>query len=222
MKLPLALVLILSTGICYGFDDFDIFDSERGKPPPEPVVEKPSKPLPTPFKQSSKPPSRPTPPKIELKPQKDFTLQGTSRIGEKRTVILKGPDNKEFVQRFENNRRTPIKDYEGYYLLSVGAREIQIEYPEDAPCREPNEQKGVLCDDERIATLSLTRRKALPPAKKPKPTKKSSDAERREQARKRREERRKKFQRKVIKDEDVPPGMRVVHTPFGDRLVPIK
>ncbi|HID99598.1 MAG TPA: hypothetical protein EYP59_04825, partial [Thiotrichaceae bacterium] len=32
----------------------------------------------------------------------------------------------------------------------------------------------------------------------------------------------KNFQKRVIKDEDVPPGMRVVRTPFGDRLVPIK
>ncbi|MCK5521802.1 MAG: hypothetical protein KAI83_01595 [Thiomargarita sp.] len=30
------------------------------------------------------------------------------------------------------------------------------------------------------------------------------------------------FKRKVIKDEDVPPCMRVVRTLFGDRLVPKK
>ncbi|OQW91363.1 MAG: hypothetical protein BWK78_04870, partial [Thiotrichaceae bacterium IS1] len=32
----------------------------------------------------------------------------------------------------------------------------------------------------------------------------------------------KNFQRQFIRDEDVPPGMRIVHTPFGDRLVPNK
>jgi hypothetical protein len=221
-----TMIFILSSGTSHSFD---LFDPNRGKSPPQPVIQKPSKRLPTPFKQSSKPPPRPTPSK--LKPQKDFTLLGTIRIGDKRTVILKGPDNKEISQRFKNNERTAIKNYDGYYLLSVKARQIQIEYPEVAPCRKDNEKKGLVCDDDGIATLTLKQRKALPPKKKqtqpPKTTK--TAAQKRAEARKKREEARKKrkkapkdFKRKVIKDEDVPPGMRVVHTPFGDRLVPIK
>ncbi len=43
---------------------------------------------------------------------------------------------------------------------------------------------------------------------------------RRQAAEKRRKERYKKYQAKRIKAEDVPPGMKVVRTPFGDRLVP--
>jgi len=217
INLALALVLIFLSGSCYGFD---LFDPDRGKPPPEPVVQKPPKDLPIPFRQSTKAPSRPTPSKTASKPQKDFTLQGTSRIGDKRVAILKGPDNKEFLQRFENNQRTAIEGYEGYYLLSVKAREIQIEYPEDAPCRTSNEKKGVKCDDgERFAILSLTQGKALPPSR---PPVRSKPPQKRANAPKRGDQRKKQFKRKVIKDDEVPPGMRVVHTPFGDRLVPIK
>jgi len=218
MNLALTLILIFLSGSSYGFD---LFDPDRGKPPPEPVVQKPPKTLPVPFRQSTKAPSRPTRSKTaSKKPQKDFTLQGTSRIGDKRAAILKGPDNKEFIQRFENNRRTAIEGYEGYYLLSVKAREIQIEYPEDAPCRTSNEKKGVKCDEgEMFAILTLTQGKALPPSR---PPAKSRPPKKRANVPKRGDQRKKQFKRKVIKDDDVPPGMRVVHTPFGDRLVPIK
>lgn len=44
----------------------------------------------------------------------------------------------------------------------------------------------------------------------------------RDQMKKQREERLKNFKPKKIDPEDVPAGMKVVHTPFGDRLVPVK
>ncbi|KHD11249.2 hypothetical protein PN36_00150 [Candidatus Thiomargarita nelsonii] len=218
MNLAVTLILIFLSGNSYGFD---LFDPDRGKPPPAPVVQKPPKTLPVPFRQSTKPPSRPTRSKTaSKKPQKDFTLQGTSRIGDKRVAILKGPDNKEFLQRFKNNRRTAIEGYEGYYLLSVKGREIQIEYPEDAPCRTSNEKKGVKCDDgEMFAILTLTQGRALPPSR---PSVRQKPPKGGENARKGGNQRKTKFNRKVIEEHEVPPGMRVVHTPFGDRLVPIK
>lgn len=43
-----------------------------------------------------------------------------------------------------------------------------------------------------------------------------------DELRKKRAERYKNFKPKVIRDDEVPPGMKVVRTPFGDRLVPLK
>jgi len=215
-NLTLTLVLIFLSGSCYGFD---VFDQNRGKPPPPdrpvPVVKKPP-PKDTPFKKSRKRPSRP----VRSQPQRDFTLRGTSRIGKKRTAILKGPDNKDLVQRFENNQRTPIEGYEGYYLLGVKAREVQIEYPKGAPCRKSNEQKGIECDGE-IAILSLVQGRALPPRR----SARSRPPSRPPTSRSARNrfpgpQSRNRPERKVIPPSEVPPGMRVVHTPFGDRLVP--
>ena len=215
---------------------FDLFEADRGKSPPPPKVapvptksRSPTKPLTNPFLTARKLlSSRPRKPK-KLLPQKDFSLVGTSQIGNKRAVVLKGPDNKEFIQRFEDNTRTSIKGYDGQYILvSVEPREIQIEYPENSPCRKDNPKKGLKCSaDEKIATLKLGRRKALPPPRpkiKPKQPRRQQTArnKKRQAEREKRKKLYKDFKRQVIKDEDVPPGMRVVRTPFGDRLVPLK
>ncbi|WP_069472033.1 hypothetical protein [Candidatus Marithrix sp. Canyon 246] len=155
--------------------------------------------------------------KRRLKRQRDFVLQGTSRIGSRRAVVLKAPNNKQFVLYFEDNVVTEIKGYEGYYLLQVEPREIVIEYPEDAPCRKSNPKKGVICnqqDEGRTALLSLERDKIVAAStSQPQTAAATTETEKPKKS---------KFKRKVIKEEDVPPGMRVVHTPFGDRLIPVK
>ncbi len=154
--------------------------------------------------------------KRRLKRQRDFVLQGTSRIGSRRAVVLKAPNNKQFVLYFEDNVVTEITDYKGYYLLSVEPREIVIEYPEDAPCRKSNPKKGIICnqqDEGRTALLSLERDKLVAAAASLPQTAAATTEEKPKTS---------KFKRKVIKEEDVPPGMRVVHTPFGDRLIPVK
>ncbi len=153
--------------------------------------------------------------KRRLKRQRDFVLLGTSRIGSRRAVVLKAPNNKQFVLYFEDNVVTEIKDYKGYYVLSVEPREIVIEYPEDAPCRKSNGAKGIICneqDEGRTALLSLERNKFVT----------ASSSNRQTAATTAEKPKKSKFKRKVIKPEDVPPGMRVVHTPFGDRLIPVK
>jgi hypothetical protein len=212
---------------------FDLFNPERGKPPPK-VPEKitaGSTNLPIPFtaKASIKPNISKKPKK--LLPQRDFALKGTSIIGDKRAAILVAPDKKEFVQYLKDNKRTVINSekYQGYYLLNVEARKVEIEYPLEAPCRKDRKKTGVICiekDGLTIATLSLEQRKALrtprpPIIPKPRLNKAERD-KKREADIKKRKKIYKNFKRKVIKDEDVPPGMRVVRTPFGDRLVPIK
>ncbi len=228
---------------------FDLFNPDRSKPATPQIVPPPTLPtlaqgqLPNPFPRARRPlPAIPKPPK-PLLPQKDFVLRGTSLIGKQRSVVLKGPDSKEFIQKLENDQRTPIAGYPDYYLLNVTAREIQLEYPTDAPCRTDNPQQGLKCNKEdngKTVVLSLKQQQALPPrpvtptpqpssaqspvaaGSRPSPTTLDEIRARREEARKKREELYKNFQRRVIKDEEVPPGMRVVRTPFGDRLVPIQ
>ena len=211
MKYILTLSLLLSNfQVCA--TAFDLFDFERGKLKPPPPIVKNIKPgsLPIPFRALTKTTNR----QRKLRPQKDFTLLGTSRFGNKRIAILKGYDNKTFIQRFENNTRTSLeeKGYEGYYLLNVKARQVSIEYPEDAPCRKDRPKKGIQCNADETATLRLKHARAITQPKKStkSPPKRKTKIQK------------KKFTKKVIKDEEAPPGMRVVHTPFGDRLVPIK
>jgi len=198
---------------------FDLFNPERGKSPSTVVQKAPQVPShqPAPRTVPKSPPKR-------LQRQKDFNLLGTSRIGTKRSVILRGPDRKEFLLSFKS-KRTPIKDYEGYYLLKVEARDILIEYPVDAPCRKSNENKGIICSaDQKTATVSLKRGKAITPLQPKAPSvaiKRRTQGTRGHQGPKRHTPKEgSRFKKKVIKPENVPPGMRLIHTPFGDRLVP--
>ncbi len=137
---------------------FDLFDSNRGKLSPESS---------TPVKSTvfSKPFQAPTQSRLPEKKrhlQKDFVLLGTSRMGNKRTVILKGPDNKVFIQHFKNNTRTAITGYEGYYLLEVEPREIRIEYPVNTPCRNDKEELKCSADQKRALLTFKPRERVAP------------------------------------------------------------
>ncbi|EIJ43571.1 hypothetical protein BegalDRAFT_2736 [Beggiatoa alba B18LD] len=225
---------------------FDLFDAQRGKektPPPAQTQ--------TPVVQAPTPPPQPVAPPAPPPPQVDFALVGTSRIGNKKAVILQTKEGKQFVQRLKG-ARTPIDGYQGYFLLDINSREIKLEYPSESPCRASNAQKGVQCvDNGKSAKLALVRQNALPPPAPPQPVVAQptgqvpnlppgavppgplqpvqfgpreltpEEAAKREAEIKKRQEIYKNFQRQEIKDEDVPPGMRVVRTPFGDRLVPL-
>jgi len=221
------LLLISFFAVSSNSYGFDLFDPDRGKPPPPPpkTIKPPPSPksLPNPFSQS-----RATSPRKKFSrkkprpPQKDFSLKGTSLIGSKRAAILKGPDGKEFVQFLKDNKRTPIKNYANYHLLKVEPGLVRIEYPTESPCEKSNDKKGLKCDN-GAAILSLMSQKALPPRKLPQPATTPKPATNKNEAET--NKRRKAYQgfkKRVIKDEDVPPGMRVIRTPFGDRLVPIK
>lgn len=230
---------LISAMNCYGFD---LFDPERGKEkPPEPTTPAPNL-FNIPKKEVEPPP--PPPPKG---PQKDFVLLGTSRIGDKYSAVLQAPDGKTFVQRLVNNAATPIEGYPGYELLNVTTKNVKITYPEDAPCQVSKIPKGVNCySGGKQARLDLMRKDAIdapPPPPAPVAQQIPQDVDpnenplaamlsanqreltpeemqKREEELERRREIYKNFKRQVIKDEDVPPGMRVVRTPFGDRLVP--
>ncbi|MBE9561487.1 MAG: hypothetical protein IMF12_01305 [Proteobacteria bacterium] len=231
-------IIIIFTSLLFvvNVQAFDLFNSERGKPPPKPLstpstAGKNSNKLPIPFKAKASIKSTGKKKNGKLLPQRDFALKGTSIIGDKKAAILVAPDKKEFIQYFKDNKRTPINSekFKGYYLLKVTAREAEIEYPENAPCRKNKEKEGIKCIEKSggitIASLSLKQRKALKAPRVPihKPLINAAKSnKRREKELEKRKKVYKNFKRKVIKDEDIPPGMRVVRTPFGDRLVPLK
>jgi hypothetical protein len=254
--LSLALLLILLPTLGHAFD---LFDPDRGKPPPPPVTPvAPS--IPTATAVTPPPPPPPPPPPKPLLPQRDLLLHGVSQIGDKVNVILQTPDGKQFSQRIANRTQRTAVDLEGYRdyaLLEVRARDVKMEYPENAPCRTPN--KGVKCTTEdsgktAVVSLELANPIAAPPPPQPQinpfmpqPTAPAppnappqagatpnannpflgpgreltpEEVKQREEEFKKRQQVYSQFQRTVIKDADVPPGMRVVRTPFGDRLVP--
>lgn len=207
---------------------FDLFDKNRGQPPvtvQPPPITPPEVKIPT-------PPPAPKP-IVPPPPQRDFVLQGTARLGNKWLAVLQAPDGKPIIQEWENNARTPLKDHPEYAVVKIEARKVTLAYPNNSPCQKSNVQKGIQCQQNgQVASLSLRWRDAIKPPPTPKPVQPvvkppatgqkltPSEIQRREAERKKRQELYKNFKRKVIKDEDVPPGMRVIRTPFGDRLVP--
>ncbi len=250
MKTFIPLLLCLYLPITYA-QDFNLFDPERGRPPPAPP--KSQTPPSNPFapKIPPKPVTPPPPPQKQLQPQKDFVLRGTSIIGEKRIAILQAPDGKQIIQYFEGNKKTPIVDHTNYFLIGLEAREVVIEYPEDAPCRQSRAEQLQCSPDQKSAVLKLVALDAIAPPTPPiapipapipppqvgnppdgQPVTLSpfgqpreltpEEQQKREEERQKRAELYKNFQKRVINPEDVPPGMRLVRTPFGDRLVPEK
>ena len=240
----ISLFLLFAPQLHIEAAEFDLFESDRGvekKAAPPPV---PTNPFLQPPKKVEKPTPPPPPKPKPLKPQRDFLLRGTARLGEKFYAVLQAPDGKQITQRLKRGEKINLKDhgFPEYTLLWVGKREVKLAYPKDAPCQKSNEQKEVYCQENgKIALLKLKQMKALPPSKPvtpPAETQKKNvspnpfaaamqqkqlspeEKAKREEARKKREEIYSRFKRKVIKDDEVPPGMRVVRTPFGDRLVP--
>lgn len=236
----MIVVMLASTTHAEGFD---LFDKDRNKPkiPPAPKTEpKPNTTPVNPFQSLPKP--KPKPP-VKMLPQKDFVLKGVSQIGERYIVFLETPNTKVIKVDMEDKRRASVKNgYPDYHLIRMTDRKVKVDYPDNAPCRRPNPKKGLKCTNGgKSATLEFIVGTALAPppkaavSKNPpnevnpflaamNKNKELSDEEKkkRDAALKKRRELYKNFKRQVIKDEDVPEGMRVVRTPFGDRLVPDK
>jgi hypothetical protein len=133
------------------------------------------------------------------------------------------------------NSTTQIPGYSGYSILDVSSGSISIRYPENVPCVEFRDQ-GVNCDGANIAALSLANGEPLlgkevetsltagrsnETAADELPTNPFEALVSRQNnvsvGNPDRDNER--FTPRRILPEDVPPGMRLVSTPFGDRLV---
>lgn len=207
--LPLISILLIS--YAHSTMALDLFDPRRGAPPPEPVKVEEPPPKPTPVAPKPQPP-KPMP------PQKDFVLQGTSQIGDKYTAYLQAPDGKTIRQSWKPGQTLTLKGFAGYRLRKVGDKEVEIEYPKESTCRKSDEKKGIKCSKDGLSA-QLELRHGQPTAGRPAPPVASApDATPPNAA----PENPVTPKPNIIKPEDVPPGMKIVRTPFGDRLVPIK
>ena len=168
----------------------------------------------------------------------EFTLLGTSRIGGSYSAILRHSSGDSVLVRSQGNTATAIEGHAGYSVLSVGAGKLSLRYPVSVPCIDDVLQ-GVRCAaGPNTAELALGTSSPLsrpvpsatleqqsgstefPTAQSINPFEAiiAAQADGNDPA----EEdggRADRFVPKRISPEDVPPGMRVVATPFGDRLV---
>lgn len=166
----------------------------------------------------------------------EFTLVGTSRIGGIRLVVIENRLGEIISLSLPEGSPKSVPGYPNYRVLEVGSGQTSIEYPADLPCVEFLDQ-GVACQSQRLAVLSLKNGSPLESANQGGSSNSlngvadsvdedisvnpfealleraaNPDAE---------IESDNSFTPRRINPEDVPPGMRVVSTPFGDRLVEI-
>lgn len=162
-----------------------------------------------------------------------FSLVGTSRIGSKNSVILRHSNGEEIRLPLERPRMR-IPGYEQYAVVGYESNSVSIQFPQSEACAEFVKQ-GVSCDDIRnIATLSLSVIKTVDRSQeKNKLEEPEFDREVGtgapinpfEALRNRSPDsspslgQTDQFQPRRINPADVPPGMRLVSTPFGDRLI---
>jgi hypothetical protein len=171
----------------------------------------------------------------------EFTLLGTSRIGDKYSVIIQHKGGKAIVVKVGPGASASIPEHGGYSIVTVAAGTVSIRYPNNTVCVEFSD-RGVSCNDSGdTADLTLAASKpvassnpslalstqsdgasggnpdtgptdvvnpfaALREAQAENPADSSTSSGAR-------------FSPRRVAPEDVPPGMRVVSTPFGDRLV---
>ena len=174
----------------------------------------------------------------------EFTLVGTSRIGDKYSVVLAHRGGESVVVSAAPDATTRITGYSQYSIVNIGAGRVSVNFPDSSPCVE-FEDLGVRCDSAtNIAELTITNVAALVPSPRQLALQReqSQDAESGETApdeappnpfaalsaaaaengntpRTGGRNGAGRFTPRRISPEDVPPGMRVVSTPFGDRLV---
>lgn len=167
-----------------------------------------------------------------------YTLIGTSRIGGKRMATLMGQDGEAQKVEFKEGARVMVPGSPGITIVDFGPRTVSLQHPESSPCVSAVD-KGVSCVN-GLSVLSLTTaapiRTQAPVEQIAAENEQASDEETapanpfaaalRAAAENGRDpesnlanSRRERFQPRRIADEDVPEGMRLVRTPFGDRLV---
>tara|TARA_S200000501_G_C20804928_1_gene735691 strand:- start:92 stop:784 length:693 start_codon:yes stop_codon:yes gene_type:complete len=165
----------------------------------------------------------------------EFTLIGTSRIGGNNIVVIEDRYGEIISLSIPDGSSAPIPGYLSYRVLKIGGGEALIEYPTNIPCVEFVDQ-GVSCESQNIAALSLRNGSPLASANQSveiggvQGTLKNEEETlvnpfeallERASNPEASVDQESSFVPRRINPEDVPPGMRVVSTPFGDRLVEI-
>lgn len=175
----------------------------------------------------------------------EFVLTGTARIGDAYHAILTHRSGELVVIRSQPNQVTPIAGYEQYTVTEVGQGRVVMNFPAGFPCQDATD-KGVACRGSGQGELRLVNSAPLQRTTAPadpnqqvgpdgivdsvdsaEPVNPFAALRARAQGL---EEPAvpqagnidggpQRFVPRRISPEDVPPGMRVISTPFGDRLV---
>jgi hypothetical protein len=177
----------------------------------------------------------------------EFTLVGTSRIGDRYSAILRHRDGTEVVVTAESGRNARIEGYSQFSVVDIGPGRATVQFPAGSDCIEFASQ-GVSCNTAgNTASLELSRGDPIPRAvvtarqeevpvaddgevvaseeQPEEPTnpfaalraralQQNGDAPLAPASSPRRA-----FTPRRIDPAEIPPGYRVVSTPFGDRLV---
>jgi hypothetical protein len=202
--------------------------------------------------QQVRPDPRPTPNERAGNGEPEFTLVGTSRIGNKHRAVLRTRSGELVTVQGGPESTVQIPGHAGYRVTSVQPREVSLAYPSGAACMS-YEDRGVSCSSASLASLSLTTAAPVQVAEPVAGTNPRGRAARlaeealqaaaqeaggdgseatnpfaaalraaanesAEDAASRRAEAQ-RFQMRRIDPSQVPPGQRLVRTPFGDRLI---
>lgn len=177
----------------------------------------------------------------------EFTLLGTSRIGNKYSVIVRHRNGETIVVQADPDSSTEIPEHSGYSIVNMAAASVSIRYPGGSPCVAFSD-RGISCNQAGdTAELALTTAEPLaarvlsqntpvqsavrqPGSGTPETDEQGNPANPFAALRASQDRAtgsnptdanggNSRFTPRRINPEDVPPGMRVVSTPFGDRLV---
>lgn len=177
----------------------------------------------------------------------ELTLVGTSRIGDKYSVILANSSGEKIVVKTDANFGVVIPEYSGYEIVSASSGKVSLRLPDAVPCVDYPDS-GVRCNSaSNIAELTLPNN---PPIRLQQKPAQIAVAQAEDQAaeeiiedsanpfaimRARAQSGDSpdnpafvapgsggdgRFVPRRIAPSEIPPGSRVVSTPFGDRLVP--
>ena len=160
----------------------------------------------------------------------EFTLVGTSRLGDSVLAVVEDRQGEIISVRMGKDRPASITGHTGFEIVTVGSGEITVRYPSNVDCQEFTD-RAVFCEDKNIARLGLanlvplentdglTSANEVLDQEGPDSVINPFEALLQRAANSETTEDASSFQPVRIDPQDVPPGMRVVSTPFGDRLV---
>ena len=161
----------------------------------------------------------------------EFTLIGTTRLGDKFIAVVKDRAGEAISISASEGAETTIPGYPGFHVMDIGSGKVAIRYPGNVSCMEYR-SSGVSCDAPNIGRLELANAEPLVSSmiklsssdttsmdEESSPNPFAALLERASNSATDTDTDASAFEPRRIASEDVPPGMRVVSTPFGDRLV---
>jgi hypothetical protein len=176
-----------------------------------------------------------------------FTLIGTSRMGSRWRALVRSPSGAVVSVDLDPTVPVVIPGYPGYRVSAANTRELVVLHPASSPCVERTD-KGVSCTSGTEARLSIATASPLAPVQQPVATAADTTAATASEpivsevsadnpfaaalraARERAESEGiplevmevmegERFRPRRIDPADVPPGSRLIRTPFGDRII---